>query len=110
VALGKKDFATAKAEAEAFRKGTEAANNPFQTRQAHELVGMIALEEKDYDKALSELQQANQQNPYDLYRLCQGYQGKGDVGKAKESCKKAAEFNSLPQINYAFIRLKAAKV
>ena len=32
------------------------ANNPFQTRQAHELVGMIALEEKDYDKALSELQ------------------------------------------------------
>jgi hypothetical protein len=28
VALGKKDFATAKTEAEAFRKGTEAAKNP----------------------------------------------------------------------------------
>lgn len=110
MALGKKDFATAKTEAEAFRKGTEAANNPFQTRQAHELVGMIALEEKNYDQALSELQQANLQNPYDLYRLCQAYQGKGDSVKAKESCKKAADFNSLPQINYAFIRLKAAKV
>jgi tetratricopeptide (TPR) repeat protein len=110
VALGKKDFATAKTEAEAFRKGTEAAKNPVQTRQAHELVGMIALEEKDYDKAVSELQQANQQNPYDLYRLCQAYQGKGDASQAKDFCKKAADFNSLPQINYAFIRRKAAKV
>jgi tetratricopeptide (TPR) repeat protein len=110
VALGKKDFATAKTDAEAFRKGTEAAKNPAQTRQVHELFGMIALEEKDYDKAVSELQQANQQNPYDLYRLCQAYQGKGDLNQAKEFCKKAANFNSLPQLNYAFIRTKAAKV
>jgi tetratricopeptide (TPR) repeat protein len=93
VALGKKDFATAKTEAEAFRKGTEAANNPAQTRQAHELIGLIALGEKDYDKAVSELQQANQQNPYDLYRLCQAYQGKGDLSQAKDFCKKAADFN-----------------
>jgi tetratricopeptide (TPR) repeat protein len=109
VALGKKDFATAKTEGEAFRKGTEAAKNPAQTRQAHELIGMIALAEKDYDKALSELQQANQQNPYDLYRLCQAYQGKGDSNQAKQFCQKAAAFNSLPQVNYAFIRRIAAK-
>jgi tetratricopeptide (TPR) repeat protein len=110
VALGKKDLATAKTEAEAFRKGTEARNNPVQLKQAHQLIGMIALEEKDYDKAVSELQQANQQNPYDLYRLCQAYQGKGDSNQAKEFCKKAAEFNSLPASQYAFIRRKAAKV
>ena len=109
VALGKKDLATAKTEAEEFRKGTESAKNPFQTKQAHELAGMIALEEKDYDKAVAELQQANQQNPYDLYRLCQAYQGKGDSAKAKEFCTKAAGFNSLPQLNLAFIRTKAAK-
>ena len=109
VALVKKDNAAAKAEAEEFRKGTELSRNPFQTRQAHELAGMIALEEKDYDKAVAELQQANQQNPYDLYRLCQAYQGKGDA-KAKEFCTKAANFNSLPQLNLAFIRTKAAKV
>ena len=110
VALGKKDVATAKTEAESFRKGTEATKNPAQGRQAHELIGMIALEEKDYDKAVTELQQANQQNPYDLYRLSQAYQGKGDVNQAKTFSKRAAEFNSLPQINYAFIRAKAAKV
>jgi len=110
VALAKKDLITAKTEAEAFRKGTETLKNPFQTKQAHELVGMIALEAKDYDNAVAELQQANQQNPYDLYRLCQAYQGKGDMGKAKEFCTKAAAFNSLPQLNLAFIRTKAAKV
>jgi tetratricopeptide (TPR) repeat protein len=110
VALAKKDLTTAKTEAEAFRKGTETSKNPFQTKQAHELVGMIALEAKDYDNAVAELQQANQQNPYDLYRLCQAYQGKGDLGKAKEFCTKAAAFNSLPQLNLAFIRMKAAKV
>lgn len=109
VALGKKDLATAKTEAEAFRKGTEARSNPLQMKQAHQLIGIIALEQKDFDKALAQLQQANQQNPYDLYRLCQAYQGKGDANQAKAFCKKAAEFNSLPAINYAFIRRKAAK-
>lgn len=68
---------------------------------------MIALAEKDYDKALSELQLANQQNPQNLYRMCQAYEAKGDKEKAKELCKKAAEFNSLPALNYAFIRTKA---
>ena len=110
VALGKKDLATARTEAEDFRQGTEAKNNPVQMKQAHQLIGMIALAAKEYDKAVSELQQANQQNPYDLYRLCQAYQGKGDATQAKEFCKKAANFNSLPAVNYAFIRRRAAKV
>ena len=109
VALGKKDQATAKSEAEAFWKGTEAKNNPAQLRQAHQLMGLIAFEAKEFDKAVSELQQANQQNPYDLYRLCQAYSAKGDSASAKEACGKAANFNSLPAINYAFVRTKAAK-
>jgi tetratricopeptide (TPR) repeat protein len=109
IALGKKDLAAAKSEAEQFRTGAEAAKNSFQIKQAHELMGMIAMEEKDYDKAISELLQANQQNPYDLYRLCQAYEKKGDSAKAKDSCSKAAAFNPLPQLNYAFIRAKAQK-
>ena len=109
VALGNKDLATARNEADAFQKAA-AANNPNQQKQVHSLNGMIALAEKDYNKAIAELAQANQQNPYDLYRRCQAYEGKGDSAKAKEFCKKAAEYNSLPQMNLAFIRAKAAKV
>ena len=110
VALGKKDLATAKNEAEAFKKGAEAAKNPNQAKLAHSLIGSIALEEKDYGKAIAELAQSNQQNPQDLYRQCEAYQGKGDFAKAKEFCTKAAGFNSLPQINLAFVRVKAGKM
>ena len=106
-ALGKKDVAGAKTHADEFRKGAAASRNPAQAKQAHELDGIIALAENDYDRALAELQQANQQNPQNLYRTCQAYLGKGDKEKAKELCTKAAEFNSLPQLNYAFIRTKA---
>ncbi len=106
-ALGKKDVTGAKTHADEFRKGAAASRNPVQAKQAHELDGIIALAEKDYDKALAELPQANQQNPQNLYRMCRAYQGKGDKEKAKELCAKAAAFNSLPQLNYAFIRTKA---
>lgn len=110
VSVGKKDLATAKTEAAEFERGALAKKNPAQARLAHGLNGLVALEEKDYDKALAELQQANQQNPYDLYRLCLAHQGKGDSARAKEACTKAANFNPLPQLNHAFIRTKAAKV
>lgn len=110
VAVGKKDLATAKTEAAEFERGALAKKNPAQARLAHGLNGLVALEEKDYDKALAELQQANQQNPYDLYRICLAHQGKGDSARAKEACTKAANFNPLPQLNHAFIRTKAAKV
>jgi tetratricopeptide (TPR) repeat protein len=109
LAIGKKDYASAKTHAEEYRKGAEVSKNPLQMRQAHELAGRIALAQKDYDKAIAELEQANQQNPSNLYRLSQAYQGKGESTKAQEMCKQAAEFNSLPQLNYAFTRVKAQK-
>ena len=108
--IAKKDYAAAKREADEFRQGAEASKNPAQLKQAHELAGRIALAQKDYDQAIAELQQANQQDPRNLFRLSQAYQGKGDDAKAKELCTKAAEFNSLPQLNYSFIRVKAQKM
>ena len=109
VAIAKKDLATAKNGTEAFRSAAESAKNANQVKQAHELAGRIALEEKNYDTAITELAQANLQNPDVLYLLGQAYQGKGDSAKAKENFTKAAKFNSLPQLNYAFVRSKAEK-
>jgi len=80
-----------------------------QLKQAHELLGRIALAEKNYDTAITEFGQANQQNPAVLYLQGQAYKGKGDEASAKASFTKTAKFNSLPQINYAFVRSKAAK-
>jgi len=67
------------------------------------------MAEKNYDAAISELGQAGTQNPQNFYLLSQAYRAKGDKQKAREFCQKAAEFNSLPQLNYAFVRAKAAK-
>jgi tetratricopeptide (TPR) repeat protein len=110
VALAKKDYRAAKSHADEFLKGVEASGNPAQVRQAHGLLGRVALEQKDNDTAIAELGKGNQQDPAVLYRACLAFEGKGDHTKAKESCAKAAEFNSLPQINYALVRSKAKKM
>ncbi|MGA8762942.1 MAG: tetratricopeptide repeat protein [Candidatus Sulfotelmatobacter sp.] len=109
IAIGKKDYAAAKTHAEEFRQGAEATKNSAQIKQSHELAGRIALGEKDYGKAIAELEQANLQNPANLYRLSQAYQAKGDSTKAQDYLTKAADFNSLPALNYAFIRVKVQK-
>src|SRR5215469_1872495 len=109
LALARKDITTAKENAEEFRQGAEAQQNPAQIRQVHELAGRIALSEKDYDKAIAELEQANQLDPRNLYRLSQAYQAKGNSTKAQEYAKKTADFNPLPQLNYAFVRSKVQK-
>ncbi len=110
LAIAKKDYPAAKMHAEEFRKAAEITKNDLQLKQAHELAGRIALAEKDYATAIVELQQANEQNPQNLYRLAQAYQGKGDGTKAREYYTQAAGFNSLPQLNYAFIRVKAQRM
>ena len=107
VALAKKDFKTAQSQAEEFRRSSLASKNPAQAKNVHELDGIIALAQKNDAKAAAELEQANQQNPQNLYRLCQAYRGIGDAAKATEYCAKAANFNSLPAIQYAFVRTKA---
>ena len=109
IAIGKKDYSRATVEAGEFRKGVEATKNPAQLKQAHELAGVIALAEKNYDSAIAELEQANLQDPRNLFRLYEAYQGKGNDAKAQEYRSQAASFNPLPQLNYAFIRTKAQR-
>jgi tetratricopeptide (TPR) repeat protein len=110
VALNKKDVATAKTEAAAYLSGADARHNAFRIRQAHELAGMIALQEKNFDQAIAELAQGNQQDPYVLYKTALAYQGKGDATKAKQLARQAADMNTLPTLNYVFVRAKARKM
>jgi uncharacterized protein (DUF39 family) len=49
------------------------------------LAGVIALAEKNYDSAIAELEQANLQNPRNLYRLYEACQGKGDSAKTRST-------------------------
>ena len=110
VALAKGDLAKAKSEATAYQDGATARKNSFRVRQSHELLGTIALREKRYDEALTHLGEANQQNPQVVYWTALAWQGKGDMGKAKELAAKAAKANVLPLAPYVFIREKAWKL
>jgi tetratricopeptide (TPR) repeat protein len=110
VALKKSDVAAAKSATEEFRQLAESANIPGQTRLYHQLSGMIALEEKAYDRALEELQQANQQNPRTLFRMALAYQGQGDSENAKLLCERIEGLNQLNSINYSLVRHKAQQL
>ena len=108
VCLGKKDVSEAKSESAVFRAGAEARKNAFQTRRAHELLGMIAVQEHAWRDAVDELQQANQQDPYNIFRMALAYRGMGQAARAREYFLKAAHHNSLPILSYTFIRQRAA--
>ncbi len=107
VALRRNDPATAKAEAETYLQGATAKGNDGEIRQAHQLAGMIALQQKQYDKALEELGQADQQNGYNLYRMGLAHLGKGDKPGAQNLFTAVANLNPLPSLDYAFVRTKA---
>ncbi len=110
IALEKKDSKAAKMHADEFNQALSAKKNAGLEKQSHELAGRMALADKNYDQAISELQQANLQDPRNLLRISQAYRAKGDSAKAQDYCAQAADFNSLPALNYAFIRTKAAKM
>ncbi|MGD9401477.1 MAG: tetratricopeptide repeat protein [bacterium] len=101
------DLASARAKAGQYREEVEALGNPNQVRLAHQLAGMIALAEEDFDLAARELEQASQLNAYNLYRLSLAYRGRGDIEKSREYCAKAADYNGLVDINYTYIRTKS---
>jgi tetratricopeptide (TPR) repeat protein len=97
----------AQEKADTFFKGAKETQNPFTIRQAHMAMGVVALKAKKYDAAIKHLTHANQQNPYNLYRLAKAYKGAGDADMAKSYCEKAANFHALSSLNQAFIQSKA---
>jgi tetratricopeptide (TPR) repeat protein len=110
VAVYSKDLAGAKKHADAYMKAAVAKKNSGQIRQAHDLAGTIALKEKQYDQALAHFARANQQDPYVLYRTGKAYKGSGNEAKAMEMFRLAANHNTLPTLNHAFVRAKAKKM
>ncbi|MFN7942252.1 MAG: tetratricopeptide repeat protein [Thermoanaerobaculia bacterium] len=106
VALGKGDLAAARQESAALAAAVGAAGNPFQRRLVHEVAGRVALAEKQWDAAISELGAANLLDPYNRYRLSQAYAGKGEAGKAKELADAARNDNTLTNLNLALVRWK----
>ena len=108
VALLKGDVAGARATAAKYSAAVEAKKVPFEVRQSHELAGMIAVQAKDWDGALTALGKAGGQNPRVSYLTGLAWQGKGDASKAAEAFRQAADYNQLNGV-YGFIRPQARR-
>jgi tetratricopeptide (TPR) repeat protein len=108
VALARNDLEMARSEAEEFAAGAKAARNPGQIRFAHELAGRIALAAEEYETAIQELSQANQQSPFALFQLAKANCGAGNEQKCKQLASEVANYNTLPTLRYALVRQEAA--
>jgi tetratricopeptide (TPR) repeat protein len=109
VALAKGDLAGAKAGAKAYGAAMRSRMIPFEVRQSHEINGLVALQEKDYERAASQLAQANPLDPRVQYHLARAQQGKGDLEAARRTARRAADHNGL-NFNYAYVRGKARQL
>ena len=107
VDIARGDLDRAREAAELYRERTRENQNPAQERIYHELLGTIALSEGEFEVAAKELEQANRQDPYNLYRSMLAYEGMGDEERAQELCEQVANFNQLLTLNFAFVRQKA---
>ena len=71
---------------------------------------MIALQEKDYKKAISEFEKSSQQNPQTFYFIALAYARDGNTAESKRFADKCANFNSLINLNQSFVRNKAKEM
>jgi tetratricopeptide (TPR) repeat protein len=110
IALMTGNISEAKMLADKFITGAEEKNNTFQIWLAHSLNGMIALQEKDYKKAISEFEKSSLQNPQTFYFMALAYSGDGNTAEVKKCADKCANFNSLINLNQAFARNKAKEM
>jgi len=107
IALMTDNMDEAKKLADEFSTRAMNANNTFHIWQSHYLKGLIALEENDYTKAISEFENSNQQNPQTHYYMATAYSKEGNVEEAKKYDEMYVNFNALTSLNQAYVRNKA---
>jgi len=100
----------ARAGADAYRTRAAARGVPFELRRVHQLDGHVALLARDFSRAVAELRQANQNDPWVLVLLARAHAGAGQKREARETWMAAAEYNEIGfPISWAFARQEARR-
>ena len=107
VALAQGDTAAARARAEDYLSRVEPLQNPFRLRAGHMALGLTALARSDYATAITELQQADQQQAFVLFKLANTYEGSGNTEEAARLYDSVAGFNQFNSLSYALVRKPA---
>lgn len=110
VAAWSGDLAEAKAMLTSYQSRAEAVQNLFQIWQAHQLAGIIALKEKNWDEALNQLNRSNLQNPYNLYLIGEVYNAMGDTTQGQDYFNKAYNSNLVNSLLQSMARHKISQI
>ncbi|HEY2904739.1 MAG TPA: tetratricopeptide repeat protein [Vicinamibacterales bacterium] len=108
IAARKGDAEHARAEMATAKAILDKGTNPDENIQYPYLAGYVNLFLGSYAAAVSELQQANQQDPFVLVLLAQAYEKSGDAAKAHDTYEKVIASNA-HNVNNAFARAMARK-
>jgi uncharacterized protein HemY len=108
LAARKGDAATAKAKADEIKRIVAETSDPQKDQPAHAILGVLALEQKDYNSAASHLAEANPNDIYILYERALALDGAGKSSEAKALFRKIARYN-FNSASEAVSRADAAK-
>jgi len=87
------DSIVAKARAAEVRRVLASTNDPRKDQGAHAILGVLALEGKDFKAAASHLAQANPNDVYLMYERALALDGAGQPSEAKALFRKIAQWN-----------------
>ena len=107
VAWRQNDIETLKKYTEKYESSARKTLNLNEIRNVHELTGHIKLLKEKYEDAIYEYKQANLENPVILYLMGTAYEELGDYKNSQKIYNSVAHFNSVNDINFAFIRKTA---
>ena len=96
--------------AESFATKAQATGNQNALFIMHQLNGILAMDEKQYAKAVDEFKLANPLNGDNRFRLAMAYEGMGERQKALEHMRAAAHMNTLLNLNDVLNRQKALQL
>jgi tetratricopeptide (TPR) repeat protein len=83
-------------------------NNPRKMEPNHELLGLIALRQKNFKKAVTELRLADQTQLHNKYLLAQALEATNGKDEATKLYKEVAE-NNFNTVDFALLRAEALK-
>jgi tetratricopeptide (TPR) repeat protein len=93
LAARKGDVSTAKAKADDIMRIVAETADPQKDQPAHAILGVLALEQRDYGGAASHLAQANPNDMYVQYERALALDGAGRSSEAKALFRRIAQYN-----------------
>ncbi|WP_266205890.1 tetratricopeptide repeat protein [Pontibacter kalidii] len=103
-----KNFNLANRKAEEYKQMVSGSENPDVVKSHHALIGLIQYEAGNYQKAITALEQADQQHPRVLYVQALAHEKAGNKAKANELKNKLAALNE-PDFDFALVKASMYK-